>query len=93
MMKYLINKSLLLESAFSDHIADQLSNEQHQAIQPEQYERPDTNTLHHQDANRLRHELPVPREIDRAHQAAYQGVPNIGQNFLNKFNTIASKFR
>lgn len=88
-MKYLINKQLLLENAFSDHLADHLSHEQ-----PEQYEQHHQEVQSaHQDANRLRHELPVPREIDRAHQNAYQGVPNIGQNFLNKFNTIASKFR
>lgn len=47
----------------------------------------------HQNIDALRHALPVPREIDRVHQPAYQGVPNIGQNFLNKFNAIASEFR
>lgn len=83
-MKYSINKSLLLESVFSDEVPDDQSK--HDAIMRNHQEV-------HQNRDALRHALPVPREIDRVHQPAYQGVPNIGQNFLNRFNAIASKFR
>ena len=92
-MKYSINKSLLLESVFSDEISDnQHDQSRHDAIMRNHQEAQESQVAH-QNVDALRHALPVPREIDRAHQPAYQGVPNIGQNFLNKFNVIASKFR
>lgn len=89
-MKYSINKSLLLESVFSDEVSDDQSR--HDAIMRNHQEAQESQEVH-QNRDALRHALPVPREIDRVHQPAYQGVSNIGQNFLSKFNAIASKFR
>ena len=89
-MKYSINKSLLLESVFSDEVSDDQSR--HDAIMRNHQGAQESQEVH-QNIDALRHALHVPREIDRVHQPAYQGVPNIGQNFLNKFNAIASKFR
>lgn len=91
-MLYSINKTLILEG-----LVDIMTGEPEHENMYNRHENSDAMRMVHESPS-INHDSSHAAAMQQGHhldghRPTYQGVPDIKQNFLNKFNTIASKLR